>query len=83
MTIPRHHRASQRDWTALDFVIAFRERGLTWQRLTADAGYKSRTGLRNVVDRSWPKAERIVAAALGLPPQAIWPSRYPRQKDAA
>lgn len=26
--------------------------------------------------RPWPKAERIIAEALGVPPEQIWPSRY-------
>ncbi|MKJ66728.1 transcriptional regulator, partial [Salmonella enterica] len=32
--------------------------------------------LRNVFTRSWPRAERIIADALGITPQEIWPSRY-------
>ena len=82
MTTPRHQRASQRDWEAIDFVIAFRARGLTWAKLSANAGYKN-TGLRNVVDRRWPKGERVVAEALGVSPDAIWPSRYPSRQAAA
>jgi Ner family transcriptional regulator len=79
MTSPRHNRAQERDWTALDFLIALRERGLTWQKISAGAGYKG-TALRNAVDKRYPKAEAAIAKALDLPPAAIWPSRYPPKR---
>nr|DAS48596.1 MAG TPA: winged helix-turn-helix DNA-binding protein [Caudoviricetes sp.] len=27
----------------------------------------------------YPKGERIISDFLGIPPQEIWPSRYPKQ----
>ena len=33
--------------------------------------------------RSWPKAERIVADAIGCNPDLIWPSRYAAVKSVA
>ena len=82
MASPRHNRARQKDWEAIDFVIAFRAKGLTWKRVSEEAGY-SGTALRNAVDKSWPKAEAAIAKALGMAPEAIWPSRYDRQRKAA
>ncbi|SUH36038.1 transcriptional regulator [Salmonella enterica subsp. enterica] len=40
------------------------------------SGGLSPDSLRNVFTRSWPRAERIIADALGITPQEIWPSRY-------
>ncbi|WP_038320757.1 helix-turn-helix domain-containing protein, partial [Kingella kingae] len=33
--------------------------------------------LLNVFSRKWPKGEKIVADAIGVKPEEIWPSRYP------
>jgi len=41
-------------------------------RLNGYAGDSLKMALR----RPWPKAEKIIAAHIGIPPQAIWPSRY-------
>ncbi|MCD5733091.1 helix-turn-helix domain-containing protein, partial [Klebsiella pneumoniae] len=27
-------------------------------------------------NRRWPKGERLIAEALGIAPEQIWPSRY-------
>ncbi|GKX57363.1 hypothetical protein SOASR030_34750 [Leminorella grimontii] len=32
--------------------------------------------LANALMRRWPKGERLIAAALGVEPGEIWPSRY-------
>ncbi|EON5665144.1 transcriptional regulator, partial [Escherichia coli] len=32
--------------------------------------------LKNALDKRYPKAEKIIADALGMTPQDIWPSRY-------
>lgn len=82
MARTRHNQAAQRDWTALDFVIALRQRRLTWRALSEQAGYAG-TGARKVIYQSWPEAEKRVASTLGVPVEAIWPSRYPARKDAA
>jgi lambda repressor-like predicted transcriptional regulator len=82
MARPRHNQAVQRDWTALDFVIALRQRRLTWRTVSERAGYAG-TGARKVIYQSWPEAEKRVAGILCVPAEAIWPSRYPAQKDAA
>ncbi|WP_162265502.1 helix-turn-helix domain-containing protein, partial [Salmonella enterica] len=28
------------------------------------------------LNRRWPKGERLIAEALGVAPEKIWPSRY-------
>ncbi|HBC3365146.1 Nlp family transcriptional regulator [Vibrio parahaemolyticus] len=32
--------------------------------------------LKNALDRPWPKGEKIIAEALGVEPEHIWPVRY-------
>lgn len=32
--------------------------------------------LTNALNRRWPKGERLIAEALGIAPEQIWPSRY-------
>ncbi|ENT3457467.1 helix-turn-helix domain-containing protein [Salmonella enterica] len=63
---------------------ALEKRGITLRELSRQAGL-SPDSLRNVFTRSWPRAERIIADALGVTPQEIWPSRYgdmPLKNDA-
>ncbi|EAO6137941.1 transcriptional regulator, partial [Salmonella enterica] len=63
------------DWHRADIKSALEKRGITLRELSRQAGL-SPDSLRNVFTRSWPRAERIIADALGVTPQEIWPSRY-------
>lgn len=63
------------DWHRADIKSALEKRGITLRDLSRQAGL-SPDSLRNVFTRSWPRAERIIADALGVTPQEIWPSRY-------
>lgn len=63
------------DWHRADIKSALEKRGITLRDLSRQAGL-SPDSLRNVFTRSWPRAERIIADALGITPQEIWPSRY-------
>lgn len=63
------------DWHRADIKSALEKRGITLRDLSRQAGL-SPDSLRNVFTRSWPRAERIIADALGATPQEIWPSRY-------
>lgn len=73
---------SKTDWTALDFLIELRLRGLSWASLARKHGMHPNT-LRTVVDRPWPGGEKLVAAEFGLDPAVIWPTRYADKKVAA
>ncbi|WP_410499670.1 helix-turn-helix domain-containing protein [Chitinibacter sp. S2-10] len=63
------------DWHRADITAALHKRGHSMRALAIANGY-SPTSLKNVMDRSWPKVERIVADAIGCEPEVIWPSRY-------
>lgn len=73
------------DWHREDVKAAVRKLGKTLSQLSREAGLASDT-LRNVFRYHWPKGEQIIAQAIGVAPQAIWPSRYvqkyPQFKEA-
>lgn len=43
----------------------------------------SRHTLKNALDKPYPKAEVIIANALSMKPEEIWPSRYEPINSAA
>ncbi|EGG6362809.1 transcriptional regulator [Salmonella enterica] len=63
------------DWHAEDIKAEVRKLGTTISQLSRDNGLADST-LRNVFRYHWPKGELIIAGALGLTPQTIWPTRY-------
>lgn len=63
------------DWHVEDIKCALRKKRITLKSLSIEAGLAPST-LNNALRVSYPKAERIIANALGLEPQDIWPSRY-------
>ncbi|MER1978055.1 helix-turn-helix domain-containing protein [Pseudocitrobacter faecalis] len=69
------------DWHRVDIVAALHKQGLSIRALSVRSGLKPDT-LKNALSRAYPKAERIIADALGLPPEKIWPSRYPNIGNA-
>lgn len=69
--------AETADWHRADVKAALEKRGLSLNQLAAEAQLKAGT-LNNVFRVKYPKAERIVAKALGVAPEVIWPSRYPQ-----
>lgn len=73
------------DWDAARLLYELRRRGLNWDKAGAFAEGEpiKGGGARKVTVRSWPRAERAVAAALGVPVEVIWPSRYPARRGAA
>lgn len=64
------------DWHRADIVAALRKKGWSLRRLSLENGYKSAGSLKNALDRPWPKGERLIAEAIGVTPETIWPSRY-------
>ncbi|GKX60351.1 helix-turn-helix domain-containing protein [Leminorella grimontii] len=71
------------DWHSADIIAALKKRGTSLAKLSREAGLASST-LANALARVWPKGEWLIAAALGVHPEEIWPSRYAkaRQKRA-
>lgn len=62
-------------WDKFDVIISLWRLGTSLQRLSRQNHYTP-SALNMALYRPWPKAERIIAEALGVPPEQIWPSRY-------
>lgn len=65
----------QSDWHPADIIAALRKRGTSMAALSREAGLASST-LANALTKHWPKGERLIADALDVAPEQIWPSRY-------
>lgn len=64
-----------RDWHKAEIKCALEKKGINLSVLSRANGLNSDT-LRNVFSRKWPKGEKIIADAIGVKPEEIWPSRY-------
>ena len=65
----------QQDWHPADIIAALKKRGTSLAAVSRNAGLASST-LTNALTRRWPKGERLIAEALDVAPESIWPSRY-------
>lgn len=65
----------KQDWHRADVKAALEKKGLTLKALALNEGLAEST-LSNVFRVNYPKAQRIIAHALGVAPETIWPSRY-------
>ena len=65
----------QLDWHPADIIAALKKRGTSLAAVSRNAGLASST-LANALTRHWPKGERLIAEALDVAPEKIWPSRY-------
>lgn len=69
------------DWARIDIIYALHKKGITLANLSRQNGLNSRT-LNNALERRYPKGERIIAEAIGVSPEEIWPSRYQPKLNA-
>ncbi|TPG55390.1 helix-turn-helix domain-containing protein [Ewingella americana] len=63
------------DWHQADIIAALHKKNTTLAALSRQSGLSSST-LANALSRPWPKGEMLIAMALNVKPQEIWPSRY-------
>ncbi|HCL5250579.1 TPA: helix-turn-helix domain-containing protein [Salmonella enterica] len=63
------------DWHSADIIAALKKRGTSLSAVSRQSGLASST-LTNALNRRWPKGESLIAEALGIAPEQIWPSRY-------
>lgn len=68
-------RKNKIDWHRADIRAELEKRGKSLRQLSREAGLSENT-LRNALDRKWPKGEKIIADAIGVKPEDIWPTRY-------
>lgn len=63
------------DWHPADVIAALRKAGWSLRKLSRHHGY-SPGALGHALHVRWPKAQRLIADALGTKPEEIWPTRY-------
>ena len=66
------------DWHRADIVAALRKQGWSLRELSRQNGLSEGT-LKSALDRPYLKAEGIIAKAIGMTPETIWPERYARR----
>ncbi|HDC4636612.1 TPA: helix-turn-helix domain-containing protein [Enterobacter cloacae] len=64
-----------KNWHPADIVAALKKHGTSLAALSRKAGLSSST-LANALSRPWPKGEWLIAQALNISPEMIWPERY-------
>ncbi|TKT99224.1 transcriptional regulator [Citrobacter sp. wls830] len=69
------NEALRRNWHRIDIVAALHKSGVTMRELSVQAGLKP-DSLKNALARPYPRGEKIIASALSLKPEDIWPERY-------
>ncbi|HDL2196870.1 TPA: helix-turn-helix domain-containing protein, partial [Mannheimia haemolytica] len=67
-------KTAQRDWHRADILAELRKKGWSLRTL-ADEGNVSYNTLKSVLDKPYPKMERLVANAIGVAPEVIWAGR--------
>jgi Ner family transcriptional regulator len=67
--------ANSPDWHPADVLAALKKRGHSLAALSVAHGYHP-TAAGKALKRPWPAMEAVIAQALGVTPQQIWPNRY-------
>jgi Ner family transcriptional regulator len=80
MTISRS--AAHQDWHPADVLAALKKRGKTLAGISKANGYHA-TAAGKALKQPWPAMEAVIAAAIGLAPEEIWPARYAERRPAA
>ncbi len=68
-------KTSREDWHPADIKAALNKRDWTLAALAASHGLEKST-ITHALQRSYPKAEQIIAEAIGVCPSEIWPTRW-------
>jgi Ner family transcriptional regulator len=64
------------DWHPAEVVCALRLKGKTTLRRLSRQHHYHPGAAGRALRNAWPKMERLIAEAIGVTPQTIWPSRY-------
>lgn len=64
-----------KDWSSHYIVFRLRERGTSMRRLSRLNHYCANAA-SIAIKTPWPKMQQLIAQAIGVTPQEIWPSRY-------
>lgn len=77
----RLKKPAGKDWSASYTEHRLKDAGWNFAKLARHHGYASRSTFLHAVARPWPKGERLLAEAIGVAPETIWPSRYQCNAD--
>lgn len=77
-TLNMPKKSAVEDTHRADIVAALRKKGWSLRALSLQSGLAAGT-LKAALERPYPKAERIIASALGVAPETIWPQRYAKR----
>jgi Ner family transcriptional regulator len=69
---------AQQDMHPADVIAALHKRGTSLRQLAMQNGYSH---IGRVLTSQWLAAEQVVAKALDMKPEAIWPTRYVNPAD--
>lgn len=67
-------KAANEDWHRADILAELRKKGWSLRSLAAEGGVSYNT-LKTVLDKPYPKMERLIANAIGVAPEIIWARR--------
>lgn len=68
-------KENPQDWHRADIKAALEKAGWTLRQLALAHGYVAGV-MRHPLNQQYPKCEAIIAQAIGVTPQTIWPTRY-------
>lgn len=63
------------DWHRADIIAALKKQGWSLRALANECELSYST-LKSALDKPYPKMERIIASAIGIPPEIIWAGRF-------
>ncbi len=69
------------DWNPQKVVYELHRNGTSLRKLSIQNGYKTPTALTSALRKPYLKCERIIASALDVPPEQIWPLRYEKRRQ--
>jgi len=69
-------KPAAKDWHKADIRAALHRQDITLRSIAVCHGYNDIDCLNRALRQPYPKAERLIAEAIGVMPKDIWPSRY-------
>lgn len=81
MALATAKKANHKDWHPADIKAALHKRGVTLKGIADAHGLSGTSTLSAALVRSYPANEKRIAAALGMHPKDIWPTRYYENGD--
>jgi Ner family transcriptional regulator len=79
-TFSSSKKAAPGDWHPADIVAALRKAGWSLRRLSKHHGYHPQTLGRAMRSTYYPSYERLIAKAIGVKPEQIWPARFRQRR---